>query len=134
MTNHRRIALVMELTPDPDLVPAVQGMTGRLAEHLGFAEDQRRRLAEGVGQACRQMMRKAKGILDEDVKLWFSGYEDRVEISLEDGHDATEPPPMSDADSYLLNQLLDRVVFDSNGRGKFRLTLVHYLAGAESQP
>ncbi|MCI0404401.1 MAG: hypothetical protein L0212_12930 [Acidobacteria bacterium] len=134
MTNHRRIALVLTLTPDPDLVPAVQGLTGRLAEQLGFEDDQRRNLTEGIGQACRQMMRKAKGIEDEDVQVWFSGYEDRVEISLENGHDATEPPPMSDADSYLLNQLLDRVVFDSNGRGKFRLTLIHYLGGAESQP
>jgi len=123
----------MTLTPDPNLVPAVQGMTGRLAEQLGFEESQRRNLAEGVGQACRHMMRKAKG-MDEDVQLEFSGYDDRVEIHLENGHDATEPPPMSDADSYLLNQLLDRVVFDDNGKGKFRLTLIHFVAGAESQP
>jgi len=124
----------MTLTPDPALVPAVQGMTGRLAEQLGFAEEQRQNLTQGIGEACRQMMRKARGIEDEDVELEFSGYDDRVEIHLENGHAATEPPPMSDADSYLLNQLLDRVVFDDNGKGKFRLTLVHFVAGAESQP
>lgn len=124
----------MTLTPDPGLVPAVQGMTGRLAEQLGFEEGQARNLTQGVGEACRQMMRKGKGIEDEDVQLEFSGYDDRVEIHMENGHDATEPPPMSDADSYLLNQLLDRVVFDDNGKGKFRLTLVHFVAGAETQP
>ncbi|MGH9779526.1 MAG: hypothetical protein ACRD5I_14055 [Candidatus Acidiferrales bacterium] len=134
MTNHRRIALAMTLTPDPGLVPAVQGMTGRLAEQLGFEAGQARNLTQGVGEACRQMMRKAKGIEDEDVQLEFAGYDDRVEIHLENGHDATEPPPMSDAESYLLSQLLDRVVFDDNGRGKFRLTLVHFVAGAESRP
>ena len=134
MTNQRRIALAMTLTPDPGLVPAVQGMTGRLAEQLGFEENQARSLTQGVGEACRHMMRKAKGIEDEDVQLEFAGYDDRVEIHLEDGHEATDPPPMSDADSYLLSQLLDRVVFDDNGKGKFRLTLVHFIAGAEGQP
>jgi len=124
----------MTLTPDPGLVPAVQGMTGRLAEQLGFEAAQARSLTQGVGEACRQMMRKAKGIEDEDVQLEFAGYDDRVEIHLENGHDATEPPPMSDAESYLLSQLLDRVVFDDNGRGKFRLTLIHFVAGAESHP
>lgn len=124
----------MTLTADPELVPAVQNMTGRLAEQLGFKESARRSLAEGVGQACRQMMRKARGIEDEDVRLEFAGYEDRVEIHLENGHEATEPPPMSDADAYLLNQLLDRVVFDQTREGKFRLTLVHYVAGPEGQP
>jgi len=124
----------MTLTPDPGLVPAVQGMTGRLAEQLGFEAGQARSLTQGVGEACRQMMRKAKGIEDEDVQLEFAGYDDRVEIHLENGHDATEPPPMSDAESYLLSQLLDRVVFDDNGRGKFRLTLIHFVAGAESHP
>jgi hypothetical protein len=128
------MALAMTLTPDPVLVPAVQGLTGRLAEQLGFEESQRRNLTEGVGEACRQMMRKLKGIEDDEVQLEFSGYDDRVEIHMENGHDATEPPPVSEADSYLLNQLLDRVIFDDNGKGKFRLTLVHYLAGAESQP
>jgi len=124
----------MTLTPDPGLVPAVQGMTGRLAEQLGFEKGQARNLTQGVGEACRQMMRKAKGIDDEDVQLEFAGYDDRVEIHLENGHDAAEPPPMTDAESYLLSQLLDRVVFDNNGRGKFRLTLVHFVAGTESQP
>jgi hypothetical protein len=121
------MALAMTLTPDPVLVPAVQGL-------MGFEESQRRNLTEGVGEACRQMMRKLKGIEDDEVQLEFSGYDDRVEIHMENGHDATEPPPVSEADSYLLNQLLDRVIFDDNGKGKFRLTLVHYLAGAESQP
>lgn len=124
----------MTLTPDPELVPAVQGMTGRLADQLGFEAGQARNLTQGIGEACRHMMRKDKGVEDEDVQLEFTGYEDRVEIHLENGHEATEPPPMSDADSYLLGQLLDRVVFDDNGRGKFRLTLVHFAAASGSRP
>ena len=132
MTDHRRIGVVMTLTPDPELIPAVQGMTSRLAEHLGFAESGQRNLAEGLACACRQVMRKAGGEREE-VRVQFAGYEDRVEISLEDGHDAGQDE-MNEADACLLTQLLDRVVFDETADGKLRLTLVHYLAAPEGRP
>ena len=122
----------MTLTPHTDLIPAVQGMTGRLAEQLGFAEIEQRNLAEGLGQACRQIMRRAEGE-GEEVRLQFAGYDDRIEINIEDGPDA-EPNEMNDADAYLLTQLLDRVVFEETEDGKLRLTLVHYLAAAGGQP
>lgn len=132
MTDHRRIGLAMTLTPDPELIPVVQGMTGRLAEHLGFAESAQRNLAEGLGRACEQIMRKAAEVREE-VRLQFAGYEDRVEISVENGQDA-EPDEMNQADASILTQLLDRVVFDETEDGKLRLTLVHYLAAAEGRP
>jgi len=132
MTDHRRIGLAMTLTPDPELIPVVQGMTGRLAEHLGFTEGAQRNLAEGLGRACEQIMRKAAEVREE-VRLQFAGYEDRVEISVENGQDA-EPDEMNQADASILTQLLDRVVFDETEDGKLRLTLVHYLAAAEGRP
>ncbi len=107
-------------------------MTGRFAEHLGFAESAQRNLAEGLACACRQVMRQA-GRGREEVRVQFAGYEDRVEISLEDGHDAG-PDEMNEADACLLTQLLDRVVFDETADGKLRLTLVHYLAAPEGRP
>ena len=126
------MGLAMTLTPDPELIPVVQGMTGRLAEHLGFAEAAQRNLAEGLGRACAQVMRKA-GEGREEVRLQFVGYEDRVEISLEDGHDAGTDE-MNETDASILTRLLDRVVFDETEDGKLRLTLVHYLAAAEGRP
>jgi hypothetical protein len=126
------MGVVMTLTPDPELIPAVRGMTGRLAEHLGFGEGAQRNLTEGLACACRQVMRKA-GEEREEVRLQFAGYEDRVEISLEDGHDAG-PDEMNEPDACLLTQLLDRVVFDQTAEGKMRLTLVHYLAATEGRP
>lgn len=132
MTDHRRIGVTMALTPDPELIPAVRGMTGRLAEHLGFAEGAQRNLAEGLACACRQVMRRA-GEEREEVRVQFAGYEDRVEISVEDGHEAG-PDPMNEPDARLLTQLLDRVVFDQTAEGKLRLTLVHYLAATEGRP
>ena len=122
----------MTMTPDPELIPAVQGMTGRLAEHLGFAEGAQRNLTEGLACACRQVMRNAGGER-EDVQLQFAGYEDRVEISLEDGR-AAVPDSVNEADACLLTQLLDRVVFHQTADGRLRLTLVHYLAAAEGRP
>ncbi len=122
----------MTLTPDPELIPAVQGMTGRLAEHLGFAEGAQRNLAEALACACRQVMRKA-GEEREEVRIQYAGYEDRVEISLEDGHDSGTDA-MNEPDACLLAQLLDRVVFDQTAEGRMRLTLVQYLAATEGRP
>lgn len=120
------------MTPDPELIPAVQGMAGRLAEQLGFGEGAQRNLREALACACRQVMRVA-GREREELQLQFAGYEDRVEINLEDGQ-ATVPDERTEADACLLAQLLDRVVYDQTPDGKLRLILVHYLAAGEGRP
>ena len=131
MGSDKQIAVAMALTPDLGLLPVVEGLVNRLAEKMGFGESQRLNLQKGVGRACRQLIENWGGNGGGEMQLEFSGFSDRLEIVVEDGEGAREA---AEPDSFLLNQLLDRVVFEETGEGKSRITLVKYLSRVESQP
>lgn len=131
MGSDKQIAVAVALTPDLGLLPVLQGLVNRLAEKMGFGESQRFNLQEGVRQACRSLIENWGERGDEEMELKFSGFSDRLEIVVENGEGgaaATGP------ESFLLNQLLDRVVLEETGEGKSRITLVKYLSRVESQP
>lgn len=129
MGSDKRLAVAMALTPDPELLPVVQGLVSGLAEQLGFGEGQRLNLQQGVLQACRGAMGTGSEDGVEELRLEFSGFADRLEIVVEEGEGLCEP---SGADSFLLNQLLDRVSFEELAEGHRRLTLVKYLSEQRS--
>lgn len=131
MGGNKQIAVGMALTPDPQLLPVVQGLVNRLAEKMGFGEGQRFNLQEGVRQACRYLIENWGTSPAEDIELEFSGFADRLEIVVENGEGGGEA---ASPESFLLNQLLDRVVFEETEQGKSRITLIKYLSRVESQP
>lgn len=131
MGSDKQIAVALALTPDPDLLPVVQGLVNRLAEQMGFGEVQRLNLQEGVRQACRQLIENWGEDGEEEMRLEFSGFSDRLEIVVENGEGAAES---AEADAFLLNQLLDRVAFEETREGKSRIILVKYLSRVGSQP
>lgn len=124
MGSDKRIAVALALTADPELLPVVEGLVSGLAAQLGFGESQQRNLRQGVEQACRSLMRSGKGDGRGEMRLELAGFSDRLEIVLEDGGGTCES---SEADMFLLTQLLDRVALEEMGKGKSRLTLVKYL-------
>lgn len=129
MGTEKRMRVVLALTPDPDLVPVVAGLTGGLADQMGFEESQRLTLLEGVEQACRCLMGKGRANDGARMRVAFCAFPDRLEIIVEDGGDAAEP---SEADSYLLNQLLDRVAVEETNEGTVRLILIKSLSALRS--
>lgn len=131
MGSEKRIAVALALTPDPALLPVVQGLAGGLAEQLGFGESQRLNLQQGIVQACRGLMEVTPGKDGAEVRLEFTGFADRLEVVLEDGGGGAGP---SEENSFLLAQVLDRVSVEEVGDGRLRLTLVQYLSSAGSQP
>ncbi|OFV84332.1 MAG: hypothetical protein A3D93_06750 [Acidobacteria bacterium RIFCSPHIGHO2_12_FULL_67_30] len=125
MGSDKRIAVALALTPDPDLLPVVEGLVGGLAEQMGFPENQRLNLQQGVEQACRGLMVAAAGDGEGDLRLDFAGFADRLEVTVEDGGQSEQA---LEADAYLLTQLLDRVSVEEIGEGHLRLTLIKYLS------
>lgn len=131
MGSDKRIHVAMTLTADPELLPVVRGLVGQMAEQMGFKETQRLNLQQGVQQACRRAMAEGIGKGGETLHLDFTSFPDRIEIVVEEGVKASLN---AEANSFLLNQLLDRVVFEETDEGKLRLTLVKYLSPVGSQP
>lgn len=121
MSGDQRIAVALALTPDPSLLPVVQGVVASLAEQVGFGESQRLNLQQGVERACRRWMEAGSGKAEASLRLEFAAFPDRLEVVLEDGGEAGE------ADSFLLTHLLDRVSSEEIGGGRQRLTLVKFL-------
>lgn len=124
MGSDKQITVAIALSPDPELLPVVDAVVSRLAEQMGFEESQRFNLQQGIQQACRCALENCGGRRGEELRLEFSAFSDRLEVVVEDGQDATK---VAEADSFLLNQLLDRVAFEETGEGKLRMTLVKYL-------
>lgn len=124
MDTGKKLALQVELTPDPDLFPVVRLLVARLAEQMKLRESQRLNLQQGVAQICRRAAEQSNGAT---VRLQFVGFADRLEVVAEGA------TGMAETDLFLLNQLLDRVSLEEAG-GQGRLTLVQYLARVERQP
>lgn len=122
MDTSKEVKVQMVLTPAPELLPVLQGFVDRLAEMMSFAECQRFNLKQGLRHACRRMM-EGEAAAEEEIRLELSGFPGRLEIALETTAQAAQ---MTEADSFLLNQLLDRVVFEEIGEGHARITLVKY--------
>ena len=125
MGSDRRIAVAVALTPDPALLSVVEGVAGGLAEQMGFPENRRLHLQQGVEQACRGLMQAAPGGSAADLRLNFAGFSDRLEITVEDGGQSEQA---LEAGAYRLTQLLDRVSVEEIGEGHLRMTLVKYLS------
>ena len=125
MGSDRRIAVALTLTPDPALLPVVQGLVSGLAVQMGFPENQRLNLQQGVEQACRTLVVGAGRDGAADWRLDFAGFADRLEITVEDGGQSGET---LEAGAYRLTQLLDRVSVEEIGEGHLRLTLIKYLS------
>ncbi len=124
MGSDKRIAVAVALTPDPALLSVVEGVAGGLAEQMGFPENQRLHLQQGVEQACRGLLPAAPGGA-ADLRLDFAGFSDRLEITVEDGGQSEQA---LEAGAYRLTQLLDRVSVEEIGEGHLRMTLVKYLS------
>lgn len=129
MGSDKRIAVALALTPDPALLPVVQGLVGSVAERMGFPEGQRGDLQQGVERACRNLMATGGGNGKEDLRLDFAGFSDRLEITVED---SGEVETKLEAEAFLLTRLLDRVSVEELGEGHWRLTLTKYLSPAGS--
>jgi anti-sigma regulatory factor (Ser/Thr protein kinase) len=124
MDNGKKLALTVVLSPVLDLLPVVRLLVGRLAERMSLRESRRLNLQQGVAQVCGRAMERA-GENGNPIRLQFSGYPDRLEVVVEN------KVKLNESESYLLNQLLDRVAFEESPNGRDRLTLVQYLNGAE---
>ncbi|MGH9804748.1 MAG: hypothetical protein ACRD4D_06225, partial [Candidatus Acidiferrales bacterium] len=105
MDTDRQIAVRMTLSAVPEFLPLVQGVVDRLAEHREFAESQRLQLKQGIQQAARHLLLGGGEGEAAEMSLEVAGYADRVEIVVE----AEKDLGTSEADLYLLNELLDRV-------------------------
>ncbi|MFQ5723132.1 MAG: hypothetical protein ACE5G6_01470 [Terriglobia bacterium] len=123
MEREKRIVVGLALSCDPGLLPVVEGLVSGLAGQLGFEESRQHNLQQGVIQACRRLMGAAGTYNGREVHLQFTGFPDRLEVVLEDEVQAAEE---SETESFLLQQLLDRVSVEQTGEGKLRLTLVMY--------
>lgn len=130
MGSDKRMAVALVLTPDPGLLPVVQGLVGGLADQMGFAESRRINLQQGVEQACRRLLGSGPGDTGGELRLDFAAFADRLEILVENGGENSET---AESDFFLLTQLLDRVAFEQTPAGKRRLTLVQHLSGVRSQ-
>ena len=124
MDSDKQIAVRITLSAVPEFLTLVQSLVDRLAHNRNFAESQRLQLKQGIQQASRHLMR-GEGEPAE-MSLDLAGYSDRVEIVVE----TEKNLGTSEADLYLLNELLDRVALEESGGGQYRLTLVQYHAAS----
>jgi hypothetical protein len=124
MDTDKQIAVRITLSAVPEFLPLLQSLVDRLAQHREFEENQRLQLKQGIQQASRHLMQD--GEKGGEVSLEIAGYPDRVEVVVETEKDLGA----SEADLYLLNELLDRVALEEGGEGRLRLTLVQYQAAA----
>lgn len=131
MSEDKQTAVQLALTPAPELLPVVRTFVDRLAEQMSFAESQRVSLRQGVQQVCRRIMEKPASLRGQELRMEVCGFPDRMEIVLEAKGQARET---AEADAALLNQLLDRVVFEEAEDGLMRITLVKYHSQKRSQP
>jgi len=122
MDTDRQIGVRVTLSAVPEFLSLVQALADRLAQNRDFSESQRLQLKQGIQQACRHLM--GAGGEPGEMCLDLSGYPDRVEIVVETDRDLET----SEADLYLLNELLDRVALEESGEEGLRLTLVQYHA------
>ena len=122
MDSDKQIAVRITLSAVPEFLTLVQSLVDRLAHNRDFAESQRLQLKQGIQQASRHLMRGAGE--PAEMSLELAGYADRVEIVVETEKDLGT----SEADLFLLNELLDRVALEESGGGQHRLTLVQYHA------
>lgn len=118
------------LTPTPEFLPVLKVAVSRLAEQAGVEEALRFNLQQAVAQACRRTLEKRPREAGAELQIRISRLSDRLEIVVEDDADACET---TEADLFLLNQLLDRVVCEETEQGKHRLTLVKYFTRVGSQ-
>jgi hypothetical protein len=125
MGNDKRIGVALALTPDPALLSVVQGLVGGLAEQMGFPENQRLDLQQGVEQACRGLMVAAADGGEGRLRVDFAGFADRLEVTVEDGGQSAQAV---EAGAYRLTQLLDRVSVEEIGEERLRMTLIKYLS------
>ena len=122
MDTEKQIAVRVTMSAVPEFLALVQGLADRLAENREFAESQRLQLKQGIQQACRHLTAEQDD--NAELSVDISGYPDRVEIMLE----TEKGLETSEADLYLLHELLDRVAVEENEGGQLRLTLVQYQA------
>lgn len=122
METEKQIAVRITLSAVPEFLPLVQSLADRMAVNREFAESQRLQMKQGIQQASRHLL-QGEGE-DAEMSLDLAGYADRVEIVVESQKDLGA----SEADLYLLNELLDRVALEESGGGLHRLTLVQYHA------
>lgn len=123
MADDSQTAVRMVLTPAPELLPVVQGFVDRLAEQKGFTETQRLSLKQGLEQVCRRMVEAWQGEPEAELKLEFQSFGDRLEIIVEGKNGSLAEGA---ADLPMLNQLMDRVLFEEPSHGQRRLRLVKY--------
>jgi hypothetical protein len=122
MDTDKQIAVRITLSAVPEFLPLVQGLVDKLAQNREFEESQRLQLKQGIQQACRHLCRD--GDEEAELSLDVAGYSDRVEVVVETDKELGA----SEADLFLLNELLDRVALEESGQGQYRLTLVQYHA------
>lgn len=131
MSNEKRLTVGMTLTPDPSLLPVVGAFLMRMAAQAGFEEKDQLNLRQGFEQVCRRLMTASPGAESDEIRLQFGDFSDRLEITLEG---RAGDPEEAEADSYLVNQLLDRVVVEELGEGHLHMTLVKNLSSVGRQP
>lgn len=123
MADGRQTTVQMVVTRVPEFLPVVQGFVDQLARQMSFDQRHRLTLKQGILQACRRMMEPGEAGGSEEIALEFLGFSDRLEIVVESGAGV---PAATEADAFLLNQLLDRVSVEETGEGGQRITLVKY--------
>lgn len=131
MSNEKRLTVGITLTPDPSLLPVVGAFLMRMAAQAGFEEKDQLNLRQGFEQVCRRLMAASPGADSGEIRLRFDDFSDRLEITLEG---RAGDPEGAEADSYLVNQLLDRVVVEELGEGRLHMTLVKNLSSVGRQP
>jgi hypothetical protein len=123
MADGRHTTVQMVVTRAPEFLPVVQGFVDQLAQQMSFDQGRRLNLKQGILQACRRMMEPGEGGGSEDIALEFLGFSDRLEIVVESGAGV---PAATEADAFLLNQLMDRVSVEETDEGGQRIMLVKY--------
>jgi hypothetical protein len=126
MDAEKQIAVRMVVSAVPESLAVVQSLADRLAQNRDFEESQRLQLKQGIEQASRHLLRREEEGEEAELSLDLAGYADRVEVVVETEKDRGT----SEADLFLLNELVDRVVLEESGEGQLRLTLVQYQAAA----
>lgn len=112
----------MRVTAVPEFSSIIALFVDRMAQQAGLAESGRFNLKEGVQRTLAAALEEGKGGSGGEIQLEFMGFSDRLELVVEGGA-AAEP---AEADSFLLNQLLDRVTVEEAGETGKRITLVKY--------
>lgn len=113
----------MRVSAVPEFGPIIDLFVDRMAQQVGLVESERFNLKQGVQRTIGGSLDEGEGGSSREIQLEFSGFSDRLELVVEMGGAVAEP---AEANSFLLNQLLDRVTVEEAVDSGKRVTLVKY--------